>query len=86
VPVNPPPPTLRTSPWVSRLGRAAVVVLVVGAVLTPVTLVNSALPFWLLPVGIVLISLGVVLGAVWTLIRLVAASVHVEARPRDDGR
>lgn len=85
VPVN-PPPALRISPWVSRLGRASVVMLVLGAVLTPVALVNGALPFWLVPAGTLLIFSGVVLGSVWMIIRLTAASARLEVRQRSDWR
>ncbi|HEY8453737.1 MAG: hypothetical protein FWJ70_09885 [Micromonosporaceae bacterium] len=84
MPVNPPPPALRISPWVSRLGRAAVVVLVAGVVLTAVATVNGALPFWLIPVGMLLALLGVVQAALWTIIRLVAVSVRPEVRQRND--
>jgi len=58
--------------------------LVAGIVVTPATFVNGALPFWLIPVGTLLIVAGLLLGALWLVIRLAASSIRLGARQPSD--
>ncbi len=81
--VNPPPPPLRRSLWVSRLGRSAAVVVLVGVALTAVDFAwPDDGPSWL-GLGGAIFYLGVVLVALWTVLRLFDTSARLRARQRN---
>jgi hypothetical protein len=84
LPATPPPSPARGSPWASRLGWAAVVALAVGVALTAVRFAwPGDGPSWLGGIGGVVFYLGVVLVAVWTVVRLYGTSARLRARQRD---
>lgn len=84
MPDNPSPPPLRRNVWVSRLGWAAVVMIVVGVALTAVQFAwRDDAPSWL-GVGGAVFYLGVTLVALWTVIRLLGTSARLRREVWDD--